>query len=82
MPGARQQWLDLAVIGVQARPPTPFIGAGPFPAEGATFSWPGIITWRRHYYRVNAQLANGAWVPQVLGDFLPLGCVNLPAAYP
>jgi hypothetical protein len=91
-----QQWIDLTLFASPRNPlldngfpPGTFIGAGPFPPEGATFMWRGIIAARRHFYRVN--LLHGGpptvgardnWQPYFSGSFFSLDCRNLPRVQP
>ncbi|HZP58638.1 MAG TPA: hypothetical protein VFC53_13965 [Dehalococcoidia bacterium] len=88
IPGAvpQQQWLDLTLFANPRNPlldngflPGTFIGAGPFPPGGIDiFSWSGIVSARRHYYRVNTLYSDSRWVQQFSGSFVTLDCRALP----
>ena len=83
-----EQWLDLTTAGRapdfvldDGFLPGSFIGAGPFPASGAHFTWQNINPGVRHYYRVNALYAGirSGWEPQYSGSFESLDCRAMPA---
>jgi hypothetical protein len=75
----QQQWIDMSLNAFDFRA-APFISAGPFPAEGTTFPWSGVMFGRPHNHRVNAFYAGRGWIIQTAGRFSPPDCRNLPAA--
>jgi hypothetical protein len=85
---ALQQWFDLTLHANPRFPgldngflPGTFIGAGPFPREGTHFTWQGIRSGLRHFYRLNTLYGGSrpGWVQQYSGSFESLDCARLPA---
>lgn len=75
----QEQWIDMSLNDFSFRA-AGYLSAGPFPAEGATFPWSGVLYGRPHNYRVNAFYAGRGWIIQTTGGFSPPDCRNLPAA--
>jgi hypothetical protein len=67
------QWLDLSTMNNGFAPGT-FVGAGPVPSGGASFTWRGIARNLVHYWRVNALTASG-WLSSDTGAFASLTCL-------
>ena len=89
----REFWIDLSIFGNPRNPdldngfpPGTFIGAGPFPATGATFDWHGLLSATRHYSRVNVLHggppligSSDQWEQSLGSRFTTLDCRDLPS---
>jgi hypothetical protein len=60
-------WLDISTVDPNFAPGT-FLGAGPFPFYGQSFTWNGILADLTHFWRYNT-LFPGGWVPSSTGEF-------------
>jgi hypothetical protein len=71
------QYLDLSLY--DTFPPGLFLGAGPLPPNQNTYSWPGLLPNKTHYWRVNT-LLDGVWYTSATGMFVTLPCGTAPGS--
>jgi hypothetical protein len=70
---AGNQYLDLSIWNNGFAPGT-FVGAGPVPSGGKSFTWHGLSRGATHYWRVNTA-TSGGWSASNTGSFTTLACL-------
>jgi hypothetical protein len=70
---AGDQYLDLSIWNNGFAPGT-FVGVGPVPSGGKSFTWYGLSRGATHFWRVNTATSAG-WSASNTGSFATLSCI-------